>query len=102
MSVIDLDAARAQRKEAQGEGFDVQFGGESFTFPNVKEWPIEITETLATGDMVAALRHLLSSTDVERFLAHKPSIGDLNDLFDGLGKASGVGGLGNSLASLPS
>jgi hypothetical protein len=70
-----------------------------FDFPGVQEWPIELTAVLQTGDMVAALKLLMSDEDVERFLKHKPTLGDINELFDSLGKASGVGGLGNSLAS---
>lgn len=99
---INLDAARSQRAEARKEDLRVQFGGELYDFPGVQDWPIELTSILQSGDMVAALRLLLSDKDVDRFLSHKPTLGDINELFEGLGKASGVGGLGNSPASLKS
>lgn len=99
---INLDAARAQRAEAGKETYRAQFGGELFDFPGVQEWPIELTEVLQTGDMKAALKLLLSDEDAARFLAHKPTLGDLNELFEALGNASGVGGLGNSLPSAKS
>jgi len=94
--VIDLDARRAQRAEAESEDFSVRIGGEDFTFPNVREWPVEITERLSNGDLTGAIRLLLPEADHSRFFATRPTMGDLSDLFDSLGQSAGVGGLGNS------
>lgn len=97
---INLDAARAQRAEAEGTRHTVQLGGELFMFPGVSEWPVQITRALADGDLVEAVMYLLfSPEDQERFMRHRPTMGDLNELFDALGKASGIGGLGNSRSS---
>jgi hypothetical protein len=96
---LNLDAARAQRAEARKETYRIQFGNELFDFPGVQDWPIELTSVLQSGDMVAAIKLMLPDEDAERFLAHKPTLGDMNELFEALGKASGVGGLGNSQGS---
>jgi hypothetical protein len=96
---LNLDAARAQRAEARKESLRIQFGNELFDFPGVQDWPIELTSVLQSGDMVAALKLLLSEEDLARFLKHKPTLGDINELFEALGNASGVGGLGNSQGS---
>lgn len=96
---LNLDASRAQRAEAEKETYRIQFGNEMFDFPGVHDWPIELTAVLQSGDMVAALRLLLSPEDVDKFLRHKPTLGDINDLFEAIGNASGVGGLGNSPGS---
>lgn len=96
---INLNAARAQRAEARKETYRVQLGEDMFDFPGVAEWPIELTTVLQSGDMVAALRLLLSDEDVDKFLTHKPTIGDINELFESLGNAAGVGGLPNSSRS---
>ena len=98
-NVIDLDARRAQRAEAREEDFTVKLGGEEFTFPPITEWPVELTELLQKGELMDALRLLLSDEQSPRFIAQHPTMGDLNDLFEALGNRAGVGGLGNSSAS---
>lgn len=99
VALIDLDARRAQRAEARTEDYVVRLGGERFTFPPVNDWPIELTDQLQNGDLLGALRLLLSEEDMPRFLATRPTMADLNDLFEALGNRAGVGGLGNSSAS---
>jgi hypothetical protein len=101
-AVIDLDARRAQRAEAAGEPIDVRLGGDVFTFPTVREWPVDLADVLSRGDLMGGLRLLLPPDDFDRFMGHRPTLGDLSDLFDGLGKASGVGGMGNSPGSVTS
>jgi hypothetical protein len=94
--LINLDAARAQRAEAGGYRYGVVLGGEHFVFPAINEWPVEITNLLQAGDLVGALKLLLPERDHDRFFARHPTMGDMNELFESLGKVSGVGGLGNS------
>jgi len=98
-STIDLDARRAQRREAAREPFSAKLGGETFWFPAVDEWPIAVTDHLKDGDLTGALRLLISEDDAERFFAQRPTMADVADLFEALGNQSGVGGLGNSSAS---
>lgn len=74
MGELDLDAARAARDEARGEGHWLKFGGETFELP--AEMPWDYFEILETGDMKAALGELLNG-DFDRFWAHKPTIGDM-------------------------
>jgi hypothetical protein len=92
---IDLDARRAQRAEATGEPTKVVLGGEHFLFPVVTEWPVEIIDVLSRGELLAGLRLLLDAEDYERFVAQKPTMGDLTALFEELAKTAGVGNLGN-------
>lgn len=101
-AMIDLDARRAQRAEAASADYVVRLGGESFSFPPVNEWPVELTDSLQKGDLMAALRLLLTDEELPRFLAQRPTMGDLNDLFEALGNRAGVGGLGNGSASASS
>lgn len=100
--LVDLDARRAQRAEANPQNTTVRLGGETFDFPPMTEWPVELVDVLSRGELANALRLLLSDDDAERFFAQRPTMGDLNDLFDALGKRAGVGGLGNSGASASS
>ena len=94
-NLIDLDARRAQRFEAREADSKVRLGGEEFTFPPIQEWPVEMTDCLQRGELLDALRLLLSEEDFPKFLSQKPTMGDLNDLFEALGNRAGVGGLGN-------
>lgn len=102
VSMVDLDARRAQRAETAAANTVVRLGGERFSFPPVTEWPVELTDALTKGDLLAALKLLLSDEELPRFLAQRPTMGDLNDLFEALGKRSGVGDLGNGSASASS
>lgn len=101
--LVDLDARRAQRAEAMGESSTVRLGGESFTFPAVGAWPVEIVDVLGKdGDLLAGLKLLLSEEDFPRFMAQRPTMGDISDLFEALGQRAGLGDAGNSQDSAPS
>lgn len=97
--LIDIDARRAQRAEAQAELTTVLLGGEEFDFPVVNDWPVAILDLLRNGDLIGAIRLLLDEGDLTRFLATRPTMADLSDLFEGLGSNAGIGGLGNSRGS---
>jgi hypothetical protein len=92
---FDLDAARAARKEAAGVGFKFKFGGRSYTCLPAKEWPIEVMGSLGDGDMVGALEMILGADQMEKFMANKPTSGDVEDLMNALGDDAGVGNSGN-------
>ena len=95
-SVFDLDAARAARQEAVGEGFQFKFGGKTYTCVPAKEWPIQVMSTLSTGDLVGALTLILGEKQSEDFLENKPTNGDVEALMEALSADVGVGSLGNS------
>lgn len=99
-TVVDLDMARAQRLEAGDQRVRVRFGGEEFTFPNPREWGIEFLDHLREGDFSSAVQVLLDDTETyERFMSHKPRMGDVEYLLDTMGRRGGVGGLPNSIRS---
>ena len=93
--MFDLDAARAARREAEGTGFTFTFGGEQYETPPAKEWPINVIASLSEGNLIEALRLILND-DYDRFMAHNPTNGDVEDLMTAMSANVGVGGLGNS------
>jgi hypothetical protein len=88
--VLDLDAARAARSEAQGEAPSILFGGTTFDLP--VELPWEIAEAAAAGDGAGALRaiELLLGDRWAEFKALKPSLADVMVIVEGLGEIYGV------------
>lgn len=97
---IDLDAARAARKEGKGEPPEVIFGGATYTLP--VEMPFEIVEQLAllqnangddasAAEPVLAVVHLLLGDQYEAFMANHPSMDDLTALAKGAMQEYGVG-----------
>ena len=92
--VFDLDAAGAAIREALGDPFRFVYGGEEFTVPPVKAWPIKVTALLAEGDMVGAMRLLLGPEQAERMFdasATPLAMGDVEALFTAIARWSGVG-----------
>lgn len=107
---IDLDAARAARREASGEPPVIVFGGKELelTF----EIPFEVAERM--GSMGVALENqdgnelsngfrdvlkLLLGDHFDEFMAQRPSVPDLMAMVDGVVKAYGFADLGESQAS---
>ena len=94
---FDLDAARAARREAAGEGFRFKWGKKVYECPPAKEWPMTVTAMLSDGELNGALEAILGGKQYESFMKHEPSMGDIEDLMGALAKFSGVGdGAGNS------
>ncbi len=93
---FDLDAARAARQEAAGEGFKFTWGGKPYECPAAEDWPLAVQSSLSEGDLLGALRNLLGDKQMNEFEAGKPTMGDVKDLFDAIAKFSGVGDSGNS------
>ena len=106
---IDLDAAKAARREANGEAPTVVFGGKEYELP--VELPFEVATSMAgldeesikadpslVGEKINAVVSILFGTSVEEFMGGAPSMNDLMALIEGL---SGVYGLdaGESQAS---
>lgn len=86
---FDLDAARAARAEAAGDPFVFVFGGEVWTLPPSREWPLEATDALAAGHIGPAMRVLLGDQWAE-FAKQGARVGDLTDLFQGLSAWQGL------------
>lgn len=110
---IDLDQARAARREARGEGPTVIIDGKELELPS--ELPFEVAEGLSglseesirdnpaasAGAVHRVLGALLGDAS-EEFMASKPSIDDVLALLDGLLKSYGMEDLGESPASAAS
>lgn len=88
--VIDLDAARIARAEAQGEAPVIRFGGQDWTLPS--ELPWAVAEAAAANDgpaALAAIRLLLGSQWAE-FSKLNPSLSDVAVLLEGVGEIYGA------------
>lgn len=97
MAKVNLDAVRAARSEAQQEPHEVEFGGETFLF--TPEMPLEFAELLANARLSSAVRVLLvNGADLDRFLALKPLVSDM----EAIASLYGMGSLGESTASAES
>lgn len=88
--VFDLDAARAAAREAIGESFRFRFGGQTFTVPPSKEWPLSVTDCLSRGDIVGAMRLLLGDDQWPTFDLHTPTLGDVERLLTAVAADAGV------------
>ena len=86
-----MDAARAARREAQGDGFKFKWGGKAYECPPAREWPMTVTGLLSEGKLADALEEILGSKQYATFMAKSPSMGDVEDLMGALAKFSGVG-----------
>lgn len=109
---IDLDAARAARREANGSAPQVRFGGRDFVLPVEPPWELSQVglrlEASATARETNAamldLLRVLFRDQFDDFLALGPSSTDLTVLIEGDEKLGVQGvvevyGLGNSRAS---
>ena len=91
---FDLDAAAAAAREAAGEGFQFTFRKQSYNCLPAKLWPITVSGLLTRGDLVGALMDILGPEQGEKFLAAKPTMGEVEALMTAIAEFSGVGGLG--------
>lgn len=78
--MLDLDAKRAARSEAQNRPRAVRFGGEVFSFP--AKMPLEALELMATAGYRAAFEMLFDGDEeaAGRFFSHRPDDEDLGHL----------------------
>lgn len=75
----------------------MEFGGETFLF--TPEMPLEFAELLANMRLSSAVRVLLvNEADLDRFLALKPLVSDM----EAIASLYGMGSLGESTASAES
>lgn len=92
---IDLDAKRAARREAQGVGPEVIFGGVTYELP--AELPFGVLEAFrafakeeTAPSALADVAQALLGEHYEAFKASKPSVADLNELIGGVMQEYGV------------
>jgi hypothetical protein len=94
---IDGNAARVARREGKGKQIDYTLGDQTFVFP--VEYPLSATElTQQAIDegwpnnryIRAMLEHLMGSDRWADYLALKPSLDDVNYLYDEIWSAYGL------------
>lgn len=84
--VIDLDAKRVARAEAQGDPPEVVLGGERFSLP--VELPLETLDLMADGQFREAFSILLGGeVEMRRLFRHRPTDADLEELMGVYGDA---------------
>lgn len=97
---IDLDAAKAARREAKAESLAVIFGGTEYALP--EELPFEVVEKLAeladaqgnnaqVARVIMDIVRLLLGNRIDEFMAQSPSMADLEVLFEGAMAEYGFG-----------
>lgn len=85
--VIDLDAARSARAEAQAEPVVLRFGGNEYQLP--PELPADFAFLAAEEKVREAVAALLGD-DADAFFAARPSLADLTALAEAAGDVYGV------------
>jgi hypothetical protein len=100
---FDLDAARAARAETVGETFPFIFKGEQFAVQSPNDWPLDAQARISDGDFAGAFAPMLVGgiDTFNELVKLGMTVGDLNALFDEIGKWSGTGSLPNSAAPSP-
>lgn len=98
---VDLDAARAARREAKGEGPTVKFGGHEMVLdPEVPYGVLEEVVAIQrapkdSDERVLGLgrvaRLLLGDENAEALFAGRPSVEDLDALIEGVLREYGLG-----------
>lgn len=110
---IDLDAARAARREAAGEAPVIVIGGQEVELPaeipfeaaaqmGAMAKAVEAKDNDALTDYFGAWLRTLLGDAYDAFMAARPSVNDLMALSEGLVKAYGFEDLGESPASATS
>lgn len=89
--ILNLNAARAARAEAEREPVLLEFGDETFTLP--VEMPYDLVRLSSQGDLDGAILSLFDGDQkaADRLYAQKPTMDDLHALVDGLADLYGVG-----------
>lgn len=84
--VIDLDGARAARKES--EDVTLKFGGRDFTLPG--ELPFLFAEYSRQERLDDAMRALLGEDQAREFFALNPTLEDLTEFTEAIVKVYGL------------
>lgn len=99
---FDLDAASAAAlAESRPEPFLFTYHGADYEVPAAVLWPLEVQAQIARGDLEAALTGLMGADAYRALVAAGITVGELTTLFEAVGEAAGVGGLGNSPQPAP-
>ncbi len=90
---FDLTAARAARKEKQGNLFTFSWDGVEYTAPPSRDWPVEAVTLMSSGAIDRALQLILGGEVWEAL--EGLTVGDVEALFNALSAHEGLSA-GNS------
>lgn len=94
---FNLDAAaEAAAAEGDAEPFPFCYKGANYEVPPATRWPLRAQMLLGEGELAQALALLIGATQVQRLSDAGITVGELNLLFEAIGKAAGVENLPNS------
>jgi hypothetical protein len=94
---FDLEvAAKAAAAEADEEPFAFTYHGQGYAVPPAKQWPLSALRHVSRGDLDAALPVLLGAEAYDRLTDAGLNLGELNTLFEAIGRTYGIGSLPNS------
>lgn len=94
---FDLDkAAAAALADNAPVPFEFTYKGTDYAVPAALTWPLEAQALIAKGELEPALIMLLGSDAYAQLVGAGMTVGELTVLFEAVGEAAGVGGLGNS------
>jgi len=93
--MIDLDAARAARREAKGDGPVIRFNEKDFNLPaevsfGVVDAAAKLSESADPSAVLVVVRAIMGDA-YESFMAENPSVDDLEVLIGGALDAYGLG-----------
>lgn len=74
---IDLDELAAAEAEAEREPITLTFKGKQFTLPHYLDWDAEAARLLSLDDPFGCFQLVMGDDDYERFVALRPTIGDM-------------------------
>ncbi|MTE19506.1 hypothetical protein F0L17_10285 [Streptomyces sp. TRM43335] len=92
MTTFDVNAARAQRREAQGRAWTFTIDGDTFEMPGeLSRRTARALRELDDNDIDGLLRLLLGEEQFDRFDRHDVSMQDVAAILEAYGKATGLG-----------
>lgn len=95
---INLDAARAARREAAGEFITVEFNGNTYQCPS--ELPYAVLRQVKADDLDGALATLLGAKQAKKLLSDDTlTLQDVNALLEGIVEATTGRPLGEASGS---
>ncbi|MEU6928576.1 hypothetical protein [Streptomyces sp. NPDC046385] len=92
MARFDVNAARAQRMEAQGRTWSFELDGESYTLPTeLSRKTAKALRQLDDNDVDGLLELLMGEEQFSRFEDHDLTMQDIAAILEAYGKETGLG-----------
>lgn len=81
----------ATAKDMASDTVSFEYGGNTFSVGDAEGWDVEVLEAFEDGKVVTAVRALLGPEQWATFKAGKPTVAELNGLFEVAAEALGLG-----------